>query len=306
MESQINPPAEEANRPRRNNTWIYIIIIILLLCTNIYLFLQKKETTRQNVIVTGQLQQTNTEKEALQKEYDASLARLDDLTSKNARLDQELKSQNSEIAKTKARIQAILTKTNATKAELKEAHQLISSLNLKISDYEKQITELKQQNADLTTQRDSVVTTNNTLQQKVNLAKVLHASNIRLKPLELRHHGKKEKETERAKRVDLIRIIFDIDENRISDSGPKELDIRIINPAGDLLSNAALGSGSFTAENGETKYYSLSKVVDLQTGIPVNDVYVDWRQSATYEKGAYTVEIYHEGYLIGKGSVLLR
>jgi len=306
MESPIPPPEEEISRPKRNNTWIYLIIIVLLLGTNVYLFIQRKDAAQQNVIIKEQLHQTSTEKETLQQEYEASLARLDELTTQNARLSKDLQAGNSEIAKTKARIQAILSKEHTTQTELKEARGLIKSLNLKIAGYEKQIALLQKQNTELVVQRDSVATTNSRLQEKVNLAKLLHASNIRIKAINLRHGGRKERETQRAKRADLLRIIFDIDENKLTDSGTKELKIRLVNPKGELLSNAALGSGSFTDHNGDITYYSLSKKIDLETGVPVKDIDVDWSQSASYEIGAYIVEIYHEGYLIGKSSVSLR
>jgi hypothetical protein len=306
MESSTPSPEEEISRPKRNNTWIYFIIIVLLLGTNVYLFIQRKDAAKQNIIIKEQLHQTSTEKETLQQEYEASLARLDELTTQNARLNKDLQSGNSEIAKTKTRIQTILSKEHATQTELKEARGLIKSLNLKITNYEKQIALLKKENTELVVQRDSVATTNSQLQAKVNLAKLLHASNIRIKAINLRHGGRRERETIRAKRADLLRIIFDIDDNKLTDSGTKELKIRLVNPNGELLSNAALGSGSLTDHKGNIIYYSLSKKIDLETGVPAKDVDVDWSQSASYEIGAYTVEIYHEGYLIGKSSVSLR
>jgi cell division protein FtsB len=299
--AELNHP-----RPRRNNTWIYLVIIALLLGTNVYLYLQKNKTTQTLVVSQQMLQQTDTSMAQLQNEYNASLARLDELTGKNAQLDQKLKGRDSEIAKTKARIKELLTKANATKADLAEAKSLIGQLNTQITGYEEQIATLKQENTQLTGQRDSVVQTNGELNQKVDLAKVLHASNIRLKGINLTHSGRKEKETEKAKRVDLLRITFDIDENRISESGPKDLQICIINPTGDLLSNAAFGSGSFNTADGKQKFYSVSKTVNLQTGEPLKDISVDWQQSSDYIKGAYAVEIYHKGYLIGKGTVNLR
>jgi hypothetical protein len=306
MEDAPSTPIQEPSQRRRNNTWIYAVIIALLLGTNVYLFLQK-DKNQQKLLETKQLlQQADTSIATLQDDYNASLARLDDLTGKNAQLDKLLKQKDSELSKTKARIQEILAKNNATQKEIAEARGLINKLNSRIGGYEHQIAQLKQQNVALTVERDSVVVTNTDLQQKVDLAKVLHASNIRLKGINLTNGGRKEKETEKAKRMDLLRIIFDIDENRIAESGSKELNICIINPNGELLSNAALGSGSFKTSDGQSKYYSVSKSVALQTEQPVKDVNVDWQQSAQYSKGIYTVEIYHQGYLIGKGSVNLR
>lgn len=306
MEDAKPEMTESTVRKKRNNTWIYAVIIVLLLGTNVYLFLQKNNVTKEKTIVTQELKQVSSSKETLQNEYNASLARLDDLTGKNAQLDNQLKAKNSELARTKARIQEILAKSNATEKEINEARGLIRKLNSRITDYEKQIVVLKQQNTQLVIERDSVVTNNTALQEKVNLAKVLHASNIRMTAIDLRKGGRKEKETTKAKRVDLLRITFDIDENKIAESGVKELKICIFNPNGELLSNAALGSGSFKTAQGQSRFFSVSKNVSLQVDQPVKDINVDWQQSAEYEKGAYAVEVYHEGYLIGKGSVSLR
>jgi predicted nuclease with TOPRIM domain len=306
MEDSTPTVTNEPVKPRRNNTWIYAVIIALLLGTNVYLFLQKDKANQQKQLVAQQLVHTDSSMSVLQDEYNASLARLDDLTGKNAQLDKLLKEKDSELGKTKSRIQEILAKQNASKKEISEARSLIKKLNSQIGDYEQQIAQLKQQNSQLTLERDSVVSTNTGLQEKVNLAKVLHASNIRMRALDLRRGGRKEKETTKAKRVDLLRIIFDIDENRIAESGNKELNICIINPNGELLSNAALGSGSFKTADGQSKYYSVSKAVMLETEQPLKDIDVTWQQSAVYEKGNYIVEIYHQGYLIGKGSVSLR
>ncbi|HET8572992.1 MAG TPA: hypothetical protein VFL76_03890 [Edaphocola sp.] len=306
MESRINPPTENFDKPKRKNTWIYVGIIALLLATNIYLFLQKKNERQEKLVVTEQLQQSTSEKEVLQNEYNAALARLDDLTSQNANLKKKLNGKDSDIQHIKDRIKAILANADATKTELKEARSLIKGLNQKIDDYEVQIAALKKQNATLSGERDSVVVKNDSLQKRIDVAKRLHASNIQLIPINLRRGGRKETTTERARKVDLLRVSFDIDENMLAEDGAKELDIRIVNPDGILLSNAALGSGSFIDTKGKTQYYSVSKVVNLSSGVPLKGIDVDWRQAASYDKGAYIVEIYSEGQLIGQGTASLR
>lgn len=306
MESRINPPTDGFDKPKRNNAWIYISIIVLLLGTNIYLFLQRKNDQKEQQTTIIQLQTTTSEKEALQGEYNAALARLDELTSTNAALRKKITGQNSELQHIKDRINTILSKANATQTELKEAKSLIQSLNSRITGYEQQIAKLKKQNSTLIVQRDSVVSKNDSLQKKVNIAKILHASNIRLKAIILRKGGRKESFTEKAKKVDLLRILFDIDENMLAESGTKEFDIRIVNPDGTLLSNAALGSGSFIDSKGKTQYYSLSKSIELNSGMPVKDIDADWKQASSYEKGSYIVEIYYSGHLIGQGTTTLR
>ena len=135
---------------------------------------------------------------------------------------------------------------------------------------------------------------------------MLHASNIRMEAINLRRHGTKESETSKAKRTDLLRIKFDIDENRIAESGSKEILLRITAPDGRLLSNAAYGSGVTTADDGQQLSYTLARQVNLTTNTPVRDVSVDWNQDSDYQRGTYAIEIYNSGFRIGGGSVTLK
>src|SRR5690606_6986722 len=134
---------------------------------------------------------------------------------------------------------------NATEADLKKARKLIASLDDKTKEYQERIAVLETENTDLSnkntvlaTERDSTVTQNIALKK---VGSVLHASNIRMIPVDLRKGGKKESETSKAKRTDLLRITFDIDENRIAESGNKDIYLRITGPDGTVLSNAAYG-----------------------------------------------------------------
>ena len=120
-------------------------------------------------------------------------------------------------------------------------------LNEKTKAYEQQLGLLENDKKDLMRQRDELL-------QKYNkvlaLGSVLHASNIRLEAIHLKKHGTKEKETNRARRADELKVAFDIDENRVAENGTKTLYLVIKDPAGNLLSNTTAGSGSTTISNG--------------------------------------------------------
>jgi len=134
---------------------------------------------------------------------------------------------------------------------------------------------------------------------------VLHASNIRMEPIHKRRNGK-EKETGKAKKVDELRITFDIDENRIAESGTKQIYLRILAPDGTIMSNTANGSGMMTASTGSQVSFSVEKDIPLVQNQPVKDVTIDWNQEGNYPKGDYTIEVYSEGYKVGSGSVTLK
>lgn len=298
---------------KRNNTIIYVAVIAVLLGVNIYLFMSRNKVSQQRDDAYSQLDTVTTDRDNIKVEYDAALARLDLLVGKNAQLDSMVSSQSSEISRLRSQIQGILSNNRATSSDLTRARNLITQLNTKVKTYEQRIAELENDNTRLNKynqlledERDSTVTTNIALSQKVRLGSVLHASNIRMAPIDLRRGGKKEKETTRASRVDVLRITFDIDENRVAEDGVKDLYMRIIAPDGSLLSNEAYGSGTTDTYDGQSLGYTVLKQISLKQGEPVQNISVDWKQNGDYARGSYKIELYNAGYKIGSGSVELR
>lgn len=318
MSQELNNPLSQdrpqhqptSTPPPKRGTAAYWVIILILLGVCIWLFVDRNNLQKSELTKSEQLQSAEMTNEAVQKDYDAALARLDELTSKNQSMDAEIQDRNGEVAKLKAEIQGILKNKNATESDLKKARKLIASLDDKTKEYQERIAQLETENTDLTnkntvlaTERDSTVTQNIALKK---VGSVLHASNIRMIPVDLRKGGKKESETSKAKRTDLLRITFDIDENRIAESGNKDIYLRITGPDGTVLSNAAYGSGVTQTVDGSSLNYTLAKQVSLQTAQPVKGVTVDWHQGSDYKKGNYEIEIYNEGYKVGSGTVALK
>lgn len=303
----MNQENNNTSAPKKNNLWIYLTAgLIVLAGINIYLYYSKGKADQENMQLAEDKVIQDSTLQNLQAEYNASLVRLDELVGKNTALDSMLLSKNGEFQKIQKRIQEITSKNNITEKEYKEAKTLIESLQIKITHYEREIETLKNENRTLRILNDSLAITNASLNEKVELAKVLHVSNIKLNPIDIRRGGAKEKETAKARKVDLLRIQFDIDQNLIDEAGNKDLYIKVIDPTGELLSNPALGSGSFITADGNTEFYSISKRVMLEKQQSLSGVTVDWNQSAEYESGEYLVEIFHKGHVIGKQKVTLK
>jgi hypothetical protein len=301
----------QPQQPNKNNTWIYLGIIAVLLGTCIYLFTSRNSLKNELATSQYQFNEADSSRRAVETDYQAALVRLDELVSKNNMMDSIVNDQNSEIAKLKAQIKSIVSKGNATKEDLGKAKRLIAKINSKVKGYEERIAELEKANTELTDQnnvvtkeRDNAVTENVGLKQKAKLGAVLHISNIRMNAIDLRRGGKKEKETSRAGKVDLMRITFDIDENRVAESGKKQIYLLIKGPDGSAMSSTS--SGTMTDADGNDLSYTLLKEIDLQTNQPVKDVNVDWHQDTDYTKGTYTIDLYNDGYKVGSGTVSLR
>lgn len=296
--------------PRKNFTWLLLVIIGILLGFNIYLFTRNNKVADENTFLINENTDLTAAKDTLQGQYDAALARLDELVGKNAEMDSMINERDGEIGKLKKEIRTLLSKRNATVSDLKKAQSLIASLNKKVKNYQDRITELEAENSqlseantNLTSQRDSV---GREAAELKKLGSVLHVSNIKMEPINLKRGGTKEVETSKAKRVDILRIVFDIDENRVAEDGMRDIYVVIKGPDGQLLSNAAYGSGVTTDADGASLNYTLVKQVSLTKNQPVTNVTVDWKQESDYKKGTYSITFYNEGYKIGSGSTTMR
>ena len=310
-QSTQNASANQPQEPKKDNTKVVlIVIIVLLLISNIYFIVSRSNVAGERDIARSEYNAADSSRIAVETDYNAALARLDELVTDNAQIQQELGDRNSEIAKLKREIDKIVKNKNATASELGKAKRLINELNTKVQSYEERIASLEtdnqrlgEENTTLATQRDSLDV------ERQNLAKlgsILHVSNIRMTPMDIRRGGKKVNETSKAKRVDVMRITFDIDENRIKETSVTEFYLRITGPEGTVLSNAAYGSGVTTLDDGQSVNYTLSKMIEVPKNTNIKDVVVDWNQDSDYKAGQYKIEIFQGGFIIGSGNVTLR
>jgi len=134
----------------------------------------------------------------------------------------------------------------------------------------------------------------------IDIGSTLHASNFNILGIQEKKGGK-EKETAKAKKVDKVRISFDLDENRITTTGSKDLYIIVTAPDGTPVSVEALGSGKFTTRDGGEKTFTQKQSIDYVQG-QKQRVNVDWKQNSPYKVGDYKIEVYNNGFKIGEGT----
>jgi len=309
----------QENRKGISPHWIYGTIIAVLLAAGIYLFVTKNKSETKLEETAMENRELSDDKSLIESEYNAALARLDEMKNQSIQMDSLLNTKNEEVEELKAKIQKVLNDKNATSSQLKAANAMIRELNAKMSSYEKQIIALKQENVQLTEEKRALTeenaqkteentalqTDNQELVKKVEKGSVLHASSIRMEAIDRKKNllaKEKEKETEKARKVDMIRISFNVDDNRISESGEKILYICVYEPSGAVASDG----GKFKLENGNEKPYSTAKTIAYKQGEKVQGISTEWLPSGSMSKGEYKVEIYHMGYLIGSEKVTLK
>jgi hypothetical protein len=324
MTTYENFPAAETQQntppPAKNNSWRGIltgVLIVALLGTWGYIIYDKNKTSETIQEKTTLLATAGTEKDQLRKELDDATMRYDMIKTSSANMehskDSVITKRDREIAEKRTKIDQLLSKTNATKAELAQAKDLIASLNNDIAGYKTQIETLEGEKLVLTQQKEEVTKQRDYVQKNFDSATVvikqrddvidvgstLHASNFSIVGINEKNNGK-EKETTTAKRVDKLHIAFDLDENRIAQSGEKDLYVAITAPDGTPVAVEALGSGSFNTREGQEKLYTQKVNVNYTQG-QRQTVSFDWKQNSKFATGDYKIEIYHNGFKIGEG-----
>jgi cell division protein ZapB len=201
------------------------------------------------------------------------------------------------------------TKFDNLQKRLDEANKLRSEAEAEVIKYKKLLAMADTENTKLKYQINEKLDTINNLKlskrelaQKVALASVLKAQNIKIDAINVK--GKEKEGGEyRAKNLDKIRITFTLGENKVATKEGKDVYIRVIEPDGAALFDLATGGGSFMYENKEIFYTMKTNI--LYTG---NDQRVgfEYKKGSPYKPGAHKVEVYCEGNMIGEGSFVVK
>lgn len=305
--------------PQKNNMRNLLTggLLLALLGTWGYIIYDKNQVKEKDIQQDTQLAKTSTEKDDLRKELDDATMRYDMIKTSSANMahskDSIVTQRDRDIAEKRVKIQQLLTKAGATKEELAQAKTLIASLNNDITGYKTQIETLQGEKIVLIQEKETVTKERDVAKKETEDAKVvikekediidvgstLHASNFSIAGINEKRSGK-EKSTTTAKRVDKLRISFDLDENRITQSGNKQIYICITDPKGNPVTVEALGSGNFKTRDGQDKFFTQMVEVNYTQG-QKQTINVDWKQNSNFETGDYKIEVYNNGFKIGEG-----
>lgn len=305
-----NQPTEfPALKPKRNSAiYFFIIAIIFLLATNLYYLVEYKSLGQKVEILSS-------EKFQLKAEVDRIEAELDRIAQDNPIVSHTLLDNQNEARAQIANLRFKLGSGNVSEKEIEIVRFEVQNLRYLVDEYNQNIDKLKKDNLHLSTERDKLLSSinsakkqvnqlkeeNTILLEKVETASGLKISEININAIQLRSRNRETIET-RAKRTDLLRIEFDLVENNLALKGPHEVFLRVMDPSGNLLT---FDSGTFKA-NERTMQYTFKTPIDFS-----NDgkkYIIDWKPSETsnFQKGLYTIILYADGSIMGRGSVTLK
>ncbi len=313
-----NTPSEKqsaVNGQSKKNTGRAIltgVLVAALLGTWGYIIYDKNNTKQTIEQKDTVIASTNTQRDALQKELEDAAMRYDMLKTANSKKDSSISAKDKDIEEKRAKIQTLLNKANATEAELSEAKRLINSLNGDLEVYQNQIEILQGQKIQLTQEKNVVTAQRNralkdydsattVIKQKEDLIDVgstLQASNFAIMGIDEKNSGR-EKSTSTAKKVDKLRISFDLNQNYLAESGTKEVYVCITDPQGNPVAVQALGSGMFNTRDGIEKTYTQKLNVNY-TQNKTQNVSFDWKQNTDFVNGNYKIEVFNNGFKVGE------
>lgn len=295
--------------PKKNSNVIYflIVVILALVGSDVYLLLTK--TKSDSVIVSQE-----GDKDRLKTELDSLENQIEQVNSGKTKMTAEMVAKNDSLKVKIKELRSQLAKGKLTAAELSKAQEDVKQLRYFVTKYTADIDELKKQNESLSNERDTLKTNLATVNEKattlqkqkedldtkVQIASALKIGSINISTLKLKSSGK-EVEKNRAAVTKKIKIDFTIPSNAVAEKRLHDVYVRIIDPTGNLMTQT--DSGNFQAD-GQDFQYTFKAAIDFKDD--GSGYSIDWVNPGTFQKGAYTVILYADGYTMGKSGFTLK
>ena len=282
---------------------------LLMGAKNESLELQKSLNTK-----VEQLSSTQTKLDSISKSLDEKIVEVQklggditELQAVKAQLEEDKKKLKSDVSFT----------TQKYEAKIKEYETFLANKDVEINKLKEENGILVTKNQTLETEKQQVITENSTLKtekealnqtvtevnskndelsRKVTLASAMKAINVQVTAL-----SSKGKERDggayKASKIDQLKVSFIMPSNPVAAQNNKDIYVRILDEHGALLEN---GNGGVVNVDGKEIGYSFRQAVPFEN----NDQKVTLisGKGGSYSKGKYNVELYSEGFKIGKGA----
>lgn len=302
-----------ANHPtqpqeKRKRSLLYLLLIVLLVIINGVLFYTNMQTKGEKEELEEERQELLIQKADYELKIDSLKIELYSEMGMNAELDSIINQKIKELDSLKIAFNKRLSSKDYEIGKLKqelnnkiaEIEQKTRQYTAEIKDWKEKYEELAEENVELSEELEGKQQDIQDLEKKIEKGAVLTATEILPKGIQYKG-GDREKETDKAKRVDKLQVCFKLAENRIAKPGYRDILIKITSPEGTTLSMETLGSGTFKlAETGEASLYTTKVTIEYDPSKPDQQYCAEWEQEMEYLPGLYNFEIYQDGFMIGK------
>ncbi|HEY6503480.1 MAG TPA: hypothetical protein VIZ28_05840 [Chitinophagaceae bacterium] len=252
-------------------------------------------------------------RDSLQKIYSEKIndldVRLDSSRSTTDSLQVQLTRRVREINKLKGEISSILKNPNSNPSQLKEAREKMAELEEKVEQLRNQNSFMETEKQTLTAKLDQMTgeaTTmeqsirrldeeNRDLKEKIKAASVFMASALHFTAIDLRND--KEQETAQSKKADKFVASFVL-QNNLNQYMNAEVFVVVTEPSGQVLQNSTWDSGTFDTKSEGKKNYTRRVRFDYEKGEQKRMIFT--LETDNFQKGKYTLQVWHLGVLIGE------
>jgi hypothetical protein len=308
MENQ--QPAGDRDRRKIHLFYLIIIAILSTLCGILgWQYYKQKQLAAREIIIKEQViverESVKSDLLDLQKEYA-------DLQTNDAALQKELDEKREQIAKLieeaekhkgDSYIIAKLKKETETLRQIMKGYvRTIDSLNTLnkelIVEKNKIATDLNQEKnktTQLSKEKDE-------LQGVVNMAAALKASSMKATGVRFKSGGKKEDETNKAKRVEKLKVVFTLGVNELAKTGERAMYMRVITPDGKELAKSD-DESNMVKFNGSKGFYASKSTIDYNKQETMVRMFTE--KKTDWLPGRYIIEIVCDEAVIGQTSVTL-
>lgn len=277
-----------------------LAIIVIVQSVKIYLdYKDKVEIKEQKANVDEELASTMQRLSEIKGELDQKIVEI-----------QKLGGDITELQKAKAEVDSQLKRNVVrTAKEIKQLKDKVEGYEelLKLKDEE--IDKLKSVNKELFVENRSLKTTQNKLGDSINqlskhkeelAAKVAIASQLKIENVSTKAVNSKGKERDspfKNRQLEKLKVEFSIAENKVAPIEGKKILIRVVDENGQVIFDVAKGSGTFILNGKEEFYTAVQEILFDNTRQKLTFFY---EKGTDYPSGNYSIEIYTDGYLMGK------
>jgi len=266
------------------------------------IYLEKNATVAHNTELQSELDSLLNEHNKIKSEYgelSGQLAEKDSIILVNAGEIQRLIAVQGDYKRTKKKLELLRNITQGYVSQLDslyKVNQALTDENLRIK---KDFSNERQINTELSKDKAA-------LNEKVTIASMLKAYNIKSSTVKLRSSGTKEVETDKAKRIGRVNICFTLSENKIATSGQKTIYVRIARPDNVIVCEGKDDKYSFEFQ-GQKIQYSMKKEINYDN--KAQEICLSWTkkdEKTPAMAGKYNVALFVDGYEIGQSQFELK
>lgn len=307
---------EPRSQPRNNSRSYLLAALLILAALNVlllYFYYQERQDNKtKDATIAAKTEEVliaKTQLDSISTQLDAKIAEI-----------QKLGGSVDSLMKIKAQLEIDKKELrNVSAFDSKKYNRKIKEYQSLLAQKDEEIARLKEENGILTVRNDSLTNENSTLKterqslsdsvmsvstknqelaEKVTIAAALRAEAIGINGVTAK--GKEsDGGTYKSKKLDKVHISVLLAPNGLAKKDEKELYIRIIDPAGAVISDMATGSGEFTYNN-QGMIYTAKQTFTFDNSRQRLHFYYG-RGGQRFNEGKYNVEVYCEGFRIGEG-----